>query len=419
MAARPHGSNATSGEWSTAPHEPYWQTNTSFSPPPSRWDFHIQSEGLSYGSYDGTQLYGSSTSSNRKESESWLRGNLLYNNRFSASDGTGMFLSSPSDRSQGPQWTPPTIQEISFDDYGTTKRDQGFKQLRFPSTLEGGSGNADFDGDTTSSHSDIREIEPTVKSRVSSHHNSSACRYFTHQPIHPLSLPVEVGGRVADKLEFARSSDADAAIAQRDSQPRSSSSSNSDYVDISELVDFENTGRSFIQSDGFRCGLCERFLSQRSPWSSHRIVRSKDLPVAGVLSCRHVFHGECLEQSTPKARKTDPPCPVCLRLEAENSSEQLVFSKHRNGFPRLRPFSEDGPSRAWSCTQVGDCVEGALHASPGNNTMMLFNRNHIRKNLPSKTNSSKEFSGKLRKSSHNLHFWSGKSVDQGSVRCSK
>ncbi|GLU17064.1 hypothetical protein SLE2022_334610 [Rubroshorea leprosula] len=105
-----------------APHEPYWRTNTSFSPPPPRWDLRFQSEGLSYGSHDGIQLYGSSTSSNSKESGSWLRGNLLYNHQYSASDGTGLFLSSPSELSHGPQWTPPAIQEISLDDYDTRTR---------------------------------------------------------------------------------------------------------------------------------------------------------------------------------------------------------------------------------------------------------------------------------------------------------
>lgn len=103
-------------------HEPYWQTNTSFSPPPSRWDFHFRPDRLSYGSNEGIQLYGSSTSSNSKESRGWVRGNLLYNHQYSTSDGAGLFLSSPSDLSQGPQWTPPAIQEITLNDYETATR---------------------------------------------------------------------------------------------------------------------------------------------------------------------------------------------------------------------------------------------------------------------------------------------------------
>ncbi|KAB1208106.1 hypothetical protein CJ030_MR7G013037 [Morella rubra] len=126
VAARPHGSNTASRDWSVGPHEPYWRTNTSFSPPPSRWDFRFQSERLPYGSHEGIQLYGSSTSSNSKESQSWVRGNYLYNNQYSASDGTGLFISSPSDLSQGPQWTPPAIQEINVDDYETETRRASF-----------------------------------------------------------------------------------------------------------------------------------------------------------------------------------------------------------------------------------------------------------------------------------------------------
>lgn len=110
MAARPHGSNSTNGDWSVSPHEPYWQTNTSFSPPPSRWDFHFQPE------HDGIQLCGSSTSDS-KGSKRWMRGNLVYNHQYQTSEGAGLLLSSSSDFSQGPQWTPPAIQEISADDY--------------------------------------------------------------------------------------------------------------------------------------------------------------------------------------------------------------------------------------------------------------------------------------------------------------
>ena len=123
VAARPHGSNAASRDWSLGPHEPFWHTNTSFSPPPSRWDIQFQSDGLPHGWHDGVQLYGSSTSSNSKESRSWIRGNNHLYAHTSVSDGAGLFLSSPSDISQGPQWTPPAIQEINIDGHETsTKR---------------------------------------------------------------------------------------------------------------------------------------------------------------------------------------------------------------------------------------------------------------------------------------------------------
>lgn len=122
MAARPHGSNAASRDWSVGPHEPYWRTNTSFSPPPSRWDLQFQPEAVSFGSHDGIQLYGSSASSNSRESRSWVRGNNLTNHQFLVSDGIGPYLSSPADISPSQQWTPPAIQEIGTDDYGASGR---------------------------------------------------------------------------------------------------------------------------------------------------------------------------------------------------------------------------------------------------------------------------------------------------------
>ncbi|OMO82501.1 Zinc finger, RING-type [Corchorus olitorius] len=316
-------------------------------------------------------------------------------------------------------WTPPAIQEITVDDYeSATRRDRVGGHLSFASTVEGISTNADS-GFSTSSHSDSSESEPMVKQSSSSHRNFSSRRCFMSKPIHPLSFPIGTPMTEASDSAAAGFSD-DAATPQRDAHRWSSaSSSNNDFTDVSELFESEFCGRSCIPPEGFKCGLCERSLSQRSPWSSRRIVRSSDMPVAGVLSCRHVFHAECLEQTTPKTRKNDPPCPLCTRAEEQNSPENRVFSRFRNGFPRLRPFSEDGTSKPWGCAQVGDCVEGALHAPP-RNTMLLLNRSRMKKNLFIKGNSSKEFPGKLRKSgSSSLQLFGGKSFDQGAVECSK
>lgn len=367
------------------PHEPYWRTNTSFSPPPPRWDFRFQSEGPSFGSQEGSQLYGSSTSSNSRESRSWLRGNYLPNHQHSASDGVAPYFSSPSDFSPAQQWTPPTIQEISVDDYGTSSR-RVIGPLSFSPAMEGISATHDSRG-STSSRSDSSDYEVIPKSQ-SSHRNFSSRRCFMSKPVHPLSFPSE--------RDITGLSEFDDSSHQRERHRFSTASADIDFSDASEPIESDSLNRSFNPSDGFKCGLCERFLSQRSPWSSCRIVRSGDMPVAGVLSCRHVFHAECLDQTTPKMRKNDPPCPICAKSEEENSPDQRVFSKLRNGFPRLRPFREDGPSKPWACTQAGDCVEGALNA-PSRNAMLLLNRNRIKKNLSLKS-IGKEFPGKLKKS---------------------
>ncbi|XP_031248224.1 uncharacterized protein LOC116105993 isoform X2 [Pistacia vera] len=402
------------------PHEPYWQTNSSFSPPPSRWDFHFQSEGegLPYGSHDHIRLCGSSTSSKSKESKNWVRGNQLYRHQYSASDSAGLFLSSPSDLSQAPQWTPPTIQEISIDNYEAPAR-RVLRQCSFTPTIEGMSANADSRG-STSSHSDSSESEPKAKSCVSSHRNFSSRLSFMSKPVYPLSFLAQPSVRETTNSAATLFLDYDASTPQREAPRWSSASSSTDFADISEPIESESYGRSHIPSDGFKCGLCERFLSQRSPWSSRRIVRSGDMPVVGVLSCCHVFHAECLEQATPKTHRGDPPCPLCVRLQEENSPDQQVFSRLKNGFSRPRPSFEDGQSRPWGCGQVGECVERALLVPPRNNTMLLLNRSHIKKNLSLKGNSSKEFPGKLRKTgSYSSQLFSGKSVDQGTVGCSK
>lgn len=251
-----------------------------------------------------------------------------------------------------------------------------------------------------------------------SHRNFSGRRSFMSKPIHPLSFPSEMPSREAADPTSTRYSDFDPNTPQRERHRFSSASCDIDFTDISEPIESDVFNRPCNPSEGFKCGLCERFLTQRSPWSSRRIVRSGDMPVAGVLSCLHVFHAECLEQTTPKTRKNDPPCPICAKSEEDNFAEQRVCSKLRNGIPRLRPFREEGPSRQWGCTQAGDCVEGALNA-PSRNAMLLLNRNRIKKNLSLKGNLGKEFPGKLRKSGTYASQVFVGSVDQGGVGSSK
>lgn len=196
----------------------------------------------------------------------------------------------------------------------------------------------------------------------------------------------------------------------------SSASGSIDFTEAPDTFECDLLPRSRSPADCFRCGLCERFLSQRSPWSSRRIVKSGDMPVAGVLSCRHFFHAECLEQTTPKARRNDPPCPICVKIEEEHSPDQRMFSKLRNTFPRLKPFSEEAPSKQWGCVQAGDCVEGAFH-TPSRNTLLSLNRSQLRKNLSLK---GREYPGKVRKSgSFSPQIFAGLGENGGAAGSSK
>lgn len=264
---------------------------------------------------------------------------------------------------------------------------------------------------STSSRSDSSESELFAKSHLLTQQNFSCHQSFISKPIHPLSFPDLTSTREAFGPPVTGFSAVGNSTPLTDSQQCSSTSSSLDFADAAASFESETPARP--HNGGFRCSLCERFLSQRSPWSSRRIVRSRDMPTTGVLPCSHVFHAECLEQATPNLRRNDPPCPLCTRV-AESSPGHRGLLSLKNGFPRIRPFHEDGPSRLWSCSQVGDCAEGALHAPP-RNTMFLLNRNRLIKSLSLKGNSSKEFPGKVKKSGP---CSSGSSADLEAVGCS-
>ncbi|XP_022944232.1 uncharacterized protein LOC111448743 isoform X2 [Cucurbita moschata] len=59
------------------------------------------------------------------------------------------------------------------------------------------------------------------------------------------------------------------------------------------------------------CGVCSKLLTEKSSWSSQRIIANNELSVAAVLTCGHVYHADCLESMTPEIYKYDPACPVC------------------------------------------------------------------------------------------------------------
>lgn len=247
--------------------------------------------------------------------------------------------------------------------------------------------------------SDSSESELGSRFRFHTQRNNSSRCLFVSKPVYPLSLPTKSPARDASDIDQQLSS--------------ASSSGDFSFAEASEPLESETFGSHNLSYD-HRCGLCDRFLSQRSPWSSRRIVRSGDLPVAGILSCHHVFHAECLDQTTSKMHKSDPPCPICAKMVDVNSPEPRISSRLRSNFPRLRTYSEGGPSRPWGCGQVRDCVEGALHTPP-RNSVVLFNRNRLKKNLSLKGASlSKEFPGKAKRSGPcpSSPFWAGTSANQ-------
>ncbi|XP_010549617.1 PREDICTED: uncharacterized protein LOC104820741 [Tarenaya hassleriana] len=84
-------------------------------------------------------------------------------------------------------------------------------------------------------------------------------------------------------------------------------------VEMLDTTEWRNQRYSGSSTTTQKCGICKKLLSQKSPWSSYRIMRSGDMPAAGILPCCHTYHVECLDQVTQKAQTRDPPCPVCSK----------------------------------------------------------------------------------------------------------
>ncbi|XP_024528074.1 uncharacterized protein LOC112345468 [Selaginella moellendorffii] len=107
------------------------------------------------------------------------------------------------------------------------------------------------------------------------------------------------------------------ASSRRDRLRWMSDGSGEDLVGLAELElaaleRIKAAGYASTSVEAFVCGLCSRWLSQRSPLSSHKMVGNLDPPSVGVLACGHVFHADCLEQATSESERQDPPCPQCL-----------------------------------------------------------------------------------------------------------
>lgn len=85
-----------------------------------------------------------------------------------------------------------------------------------------------------------------------------------------------------------------------------------EHIGALEPVGPENAPAAVNAAGDPQCSLCGRPLWQKSPWTSHHSFRNGDMPAAGVLPCGHIFHAECLEETTPRALIRDPPCPLCL-----------------------------------------------------------------------------------------------------------
>lgn len=102
-------------------NEPFWRSNTSFSPPSSgTWEQRFPAEGPSNESHGGGGVALSSQSSTSKGSRSWRRGDQLPHHNYSSSDGAMSYLSSPSDNFQAPQVLPSLARGLHVNEFVST-----------------------------------------------------------------------------------------------------------------------------------------------------------------------------------------------------------------------------------------------------------------------------------------------------------
>ncbi|KAG0497022.1 hypothetical protein HPP92_001713 [Vanilla planifolia] len=165
-----------------------------------------------------------------------------------------------------------------------------------------------------------------------------------------------------------------------------------DVIEFMEQNNFENPRSPNSSTNNKKCGLCCRLLSQKSPWSSQRIVRSSDLPVTGILPCGHIFHADCLEETTPKSQVQEPPCPLCLNLikpeESTSFSEPLLFALRTQGGDRGIGSTSN---HAGSNSNQNDCELRRNQSQPLRGSSSMKSR--LRKRLSFKGKMSRDLLG--------------------------
>ncbi|XP_044499219.1 uncharacterized protein LOC123220724 isoform X2 [Mangifera indica] len=169
-------------------------------------------------------------------------------------------------------------------------------------------------------------------------------------------------------------------------------------LDISEHIEGENLRSPIGHVVNQKCGVCGKLLCQKSPWSSHRIMRDGDMPTAGVLPCCHVFHAECLEQLTPKTQIHEPPCPLCLKTigpveDSSSVSEPLHMALRSVQRSRGIVISEDLQDHR--NTESLDHINNRLRVPHRNDTGSSF-KNRLKRHLTFKGKASRDiFSTKV------------------------
>ncbi|KAG6486146.1 uncharacterized protein LOC122008586 [Zingiber officinale] len=344
------------------PSEPHWRTNSSYSPYLSRrWDCSSQSDELSNRVHEAP-LTGSSVSLHSKSGRQTRNNDLIHHH--SVSDGALSYSGSPSDYLQARRWIP-CVHRYDLGEFSTPSGGARPEASFFSRGSEGCVAVANGIGSPFSPLESSRWASTSKQPRHLSNRRS-----FMSKPIYPLMFqnpvsdsdiprmaeastsgvrmhhensgasPMWAKRTLSPELKFCRAltelrkmeASPDLSMSSRREGLRWSYSSSYDFrfdgdsVDITEAIDIENQRCPSNTTRYQRCEICKRLLRQKSPWSSNRIVRSTDMPVTGILPCHHVFHADCLEETTPKSQINEPPCPVCPK--SLRQEKQTSFSEH-------------------------------------------------------------------------------------------
>lgn len=406
---------------------------------------------------NGSSYSSSSSSSSSKGSRRTRSRMTSAFHQYSVSDGIVSNFSSPSDSFHAQYWSPmPHGDSVSIATMPESRSGSSFQSYK-EGCLGTGSSACPNNVDSGSSHSDFGDYDQSAVIHVPPAHKNFSGRYsFMSKPVYPMPLPAQVMETDSQGTNMVSSSNRFVSTECRNSfrwpdNPvhhelksfggfsefgsmqafpelntssqrekfgwASANSSDSGWDRESTvqpaMMDAEYSrynspfsGSSLSTSEGSKCGLCERWLSQKSPWSSHRMIKCGDFPASGVLSCGHVYHADCLEQTIPESQKHDPPCPSCdgvLNKPLACNTEQSVFVSG------LRPMPASG-SKIPSFRAVTD------DSSPGPSGY----RNHVysdhmpdisgRKwDLQMPACSKKSF---LSKTLSRKHFFKGKSIKE-------
>ncbi|KAF2288243.1 hypothetical protein GH714_005245 [Hevea brasiliensis] len=283
----------TGGRDSSNNHnEPHWRTNSSFSSPPLRmWDCRLRSDVLPHGSHG---VHGSSLSSNSRGSRNWVGSDPLTNHHHSVSDGVLFYSDSLPDNVKEPRWTSP-VQKFNLGEVAvSTVGGSRFQTSWFPSTerpfpVRANAASPSFG--SPSSQSESSHWESTSKRPFAfSNCNFPSRHSYMSKTVYPLVFRNPVSEcetfSDADISSIGRLIPDPSASSRREGFRWSSASSydlglDGDRFDVAEDTDIENLRSPNSAVPDQKCGICKKFLWQKSPWSSHRIMRGGDMPITG------------------------------------------------------------------------------------------------------------------------------------------